>query len=215
MNQQVPTAPSNPAGGGSKSTIWILVALLIVILAAGAYYYFAVYSKKTATTPATTVSASTQSQWLTYSIIPGAEEAAEAGSAVKFSINYPSSWTYKVLDEEIKSSGGAGNNLHYVAFGVQTPITVENANVSVIADSHQYSEVKDAVLFANDAVVTQTTVGGYNATKFVGKKAGMSGVDTKDSVAYAIESPNSWILIVEGPATESANIDKMVQTIKF
>jgi len=219
MNQQVPTAPASPAGGGSKSAMWLLVILLIVILAAGAYYYFAIFSKKTTgtstTTPTAIASTSAQSQWLTYSIVPAAEEASEAGSAVKFSISYPSTWTYKVLDEEIKASGGADNNLHYVAFGKQTPITAETASVSVIADSHKYSEATDAVLYATDAVKTQTTVGTYNATKFVGKKAGMSGVDTKDSVAYAIETPNSWILIVEGPLTESTTIDQMVQTVKF
>ena len=214
MNQQQTTRPSQ---SGSKTIIWLVVILVVVAIAAIIYYFM---TKSSSTIPTATITpTSTKSSslvgWKVYSITPGAEEASEGNSAVKFSIKYPSDWNYKIFDEEIKSGSGAGNILHYVGFSDKTMLKAENAKVTVSADSHKFTEYEAAILFDKSATKTTTTINGYNAVKVVGKVAGMSGVAEETSIAYIIEAPNPWIVIVQGDQLQEATLTSMANSLTF
>lgn len=215
MNQQQTTQPNQ---GGSKTIIWLLIVLIVVVISVVIYYFWMKSSSKTTTT-ATTTPTSTKSpnvsDWKVYSITPGAEETSEGNSAVKFSIKYPSNWSYKVFDEEIKDNSGAGNILHYVGFSDATMSKAENAKVTVSVDSHKFVEYEEAILFDKSAIKTNTTINSYNAVKVVGKVAGMSGVAEETSIAYVIEAPNPWIVIVQGDQSQEITIEAMAKSLKF
>lgn len=213
MNQQQTTQPNQ---GGSKAIIWLLIVLIVIVIAAAIYYFLTKSSSKTTTTATatpTSTKSSSVSDWKTYSTTPGAEEAAEGSSAVKFSIKYPSDWSYKVFDEEIKGSSGAGNILHFVGFSDTTIPKAEDAKVTVSVDSHKFSEYEDAILFDKSATKTTTTINGYNAVKVVGKVAGMSGLAEETSVAYVIETANPWIVIVQGDQSQEVTIEAMAKSL--
>lgn len=216
MNQPSPT-PNK----GSKSYLGILlVILLVVAIGGGLYYYLAIYAKKattSATTPSTKTSSSSAadtSAWLTYAQTPGAEEAAEGNSAVKFTIDYPGNWNSKVLDDEAKAQG-AGNVLHMVDFaaGPKENITMMYRDLSITAESTTIDEFYQPIENAykesgktGDITKTESTAGGQRMVELV---------DKNGPLYVAVQSPGSWILVFESETSLSDTIDMMLATLKF
>lgn len=237
-------APPAPAGGPevprpapSNRWLWIMLVILVLIVLIILVYYFLI-TKPTEqpqqvapvteeiaptpegiggvpeTTPAAPEGGPTEGFKL-YKTEVGEEELAEPGQAINFSVAYPGDWTYRVLDEEVKRDG-AGNILNFVAFGKEPPTLTQEENRMVIyADSHQFQNMVELVTYDQTAQKTETTYGGQQAVKWVGKKVSPLGTDTEISVTVVVAAPAGWSLVVEGKGADEQIIDQMLSTLVF